>query len=126
MIIDSSAVLAVLLGEEDGPFYAATIEEAADPQMSAVSALELALVIGARKSEAGLAALDRFMDRSRIRVVAFDAEQSQLAPEAWGKGRHTAGLNPGDCCSYALAKASREMLLYIAAAAQAFIWASQK
>ena len=62
MIVDSSAVLAVLLGEEDGPFYATAIEEATERRMSAVSALEVALVIGARKREAGLAALDRFID----------------------------------------------------------------
>ena len=91
MIIDSSAVLAVLLGEEDSAIYAAAIEDAADPQMSAVSALEVALVIGARKREPG-----------RIRIVAFDSEQLSLARDAWwryGKGRHPAGLNLGDCCS---------------------------
>jgi uncharacterized protein with PIN domain len=57
MVVDSSAVLAVLLGEDNAPFYANAIEEAADPQMSTVSALEVSLVIGARKREAGLAAL---------------------------------------------------------------------
>ncbi|MCC7157656.1 MAG: type II toxin-antitoxin system VapC family toxin [Bryobacterales bacterium] len=115
MVIDSSAALAVLLGEEDGPVYAAAIEDGADPQMSAVSALEITLVIGARKREAGLAALDRFMEHGRIRIVPFDEEQLRLARAAWwryGKGRHAAGLNLGDCCSYALAKASGKMLLY--------------
>jgi ribonuclease VapC len=115
MIIDSSAVMAVLLGEEDAPFYANAIEQDVDPQMSTVSALELALVIGARKHEPGLAVLDRFMEASRIRVVAFDVEQSRLARDAWwsyGKGRHPAGLNLGDCCSYALAKATGKALLY--------------
>lgn len=115
MVIDSSAVLAILLGEEDAAFYATAIEESADPEISTVSALEVALVIGARKREAGLAALDRFMERGRIRVVAFDAEQSRIARPAWwryGKGRHAAGLNLGDCCSYALAKASGQILLY--------------
>lgn len=59
--------------------------------------------------------LDRFMETSRIQVIAFDADQLRLAREAWwtyGKGRHSAGLNLGDCCSYALAKATGEMLLY--------------
>ena len=105
----------MLLGEEDAPFYAAAIEGAADPQISAISALEVALVIGSRQREAGLAALDRFMEVSRIRVVAFDAEQLRLARDAWwsyGKGRHAAGLNIGDCCSYALSKASGKRLLY--------------
>src|SRR6266536_2866217 len=114
MVVDSSAVLAILLGEDDAPFYANAIEEAADPLTSTVSALELSLVIGARKREPGLAALDRFLEASRIRVVAFDVEQLRLAREAcwnFGKGRHPAARNLGDCCSYALAKASREMLL---------------
>ena len=115
MVIDASAVLAVLLGEGDAAFYANAIEDAADPKMSSVSALEVALVIAARKREPELAAWDRSMERSRIRVFPFDQEQLRLAREAWwkyGKGRHVAGLNLGDCCSYALAKATGEVLLY--------------
>jgi len=83
--------------------------------MSAVPALEVALVIAARKHERGLAALDRFTEASRIQVVAFNLEQLRLARDAWwsyGKGRHAAGLNLGDCCSYALAKAAGKALLY--------------
>jgi ribonuclease VapC len=115
MVIDSSAVLAVLLNEEDAAFYADAIEHAADPRMSTVSVLEVALVIGARKREQGLATLERFLERSGIQVVAFDLQQLAVAREAWwnyGKGRHAAGLNLGDCCSYALAKASGKPLLY--------------
>jgi ribonuclease VapC len=115
MVIDASAVLAVLLGEEDAGFYADTIENAADPQMSTVSALEVALVIGARKREQGLAAMGRFLEKGSIQVVAFDHQQLSLAKEAWwkyGKGRHAAALNLGDCCSYALAKVSGKPLLY--------------
>lgn len=115
MVIDASAVLAVLLGEEDAAFYADAIELAPTPQMSTVSALEVALVIGARKRERGLAALGSFLQESGIRVVGFDQQQLGLAREAWwtyGKGRHSAGLNLGDCCSYALAKASGKPLLY--------------
>ena len=73
------------------------------------------MVIGARKREAGLAVLERFLREGRIRIVAFDAEQRQQAQKAWweyGKGRHPAGLNLGDCCTYALAKTSGEVLLY--------------
>jgi ribonuclease VapC len=115
MVIDASAVLAVLFGEDDAAFYANAIEDAADPKTFAVSALEVTLVIGARKREPGLAALDRFMEKSRIQVIPFDGEQVRLAREAWwnyGKGRHSAGLNLGDCCSYALAKATSDALLY--------------
>ena len=96
--------------KEIAPFYATAIEETADPRMSAVSALEVALVIGTRKREAGLAALDRFMESSRIRIVAFDAEQLRLASDAWrnyGKGRHPAGLNLGDCCKLCACQAAR-------------------
>src|SRR5689334_1968437 len=115
MVIDASAILAVLLGEEDAAFYADRIEKAADPRMSSVSALEVALVIGARKREQGLAALDRFLETSGTQVIAFDIEQLGLAREAWwnyGKGRHAAGLNLGDCCTYALAEALGRPLLY--------------
>ena len=115
MVIDSSAVLAVLLGEEDAAFYAGIIEDASDAEMSAVSLLEVTLVIGSRKREPGLALLDRFLAVSGIRVSAFDQQQWTLAREAWwryGKGRHAASLNLGDCCSYALAKAAGKPLLY--------------
>jgi ribonuclease VapC len=115
VIIDSSAILAILLGEEGAAVFATAIEDAADPRMSAVSALEVSLVIGARKSSAGLAVWDRFLQVSRIRIIAFDAEQFHLARAAWwryGKGRHAARLNLGDCCSYALAKSSDDVLLY--------------
>jgi uncharacterized protein with PIN domain len=67
MVIDASAVLAVLLGEEDAAIYANAIEDAADPKMSAVSGLEVTLVIGARKREPGLAALDRLCRHLEIR-----------------------------------------------------------
>ena len=70
---------------------------------------------GARKREAGLAVLERFLNESRVRIVPFDVEQLWLARDAWwnyGKGRHPAALNLGDCCSYALAKAKGEPLLY--------------
>jgi ribonuclease VapC len=115
MVVDASAVLAILPGEEDAAFYAAQIGSATDPQMSTVSALEVALVIGARKREQGLAALERFLSKAGIQIISFDSHQWSLAREAWwnyGKGRHAAGLNLGDCCSYVLAKASGKPLLY--------------
>lgn len=115
MVVDSSAILAILLGEADAATYAAAIEADPSPVMSAVSLLEITLVIGARKKEMGLALLDRFIDEGRIEVVAFDAEQSANARDAWwryGKGRHPAALNLGDCCSYALAKTRGKPLLY--------------
>jgi len=115
VIVDSSAVIAILLGEQDAPVFAAAIEDAEDAQKFAVSALEVSLVIGARKSSAGLRVWERFLKASDIRIVAFDADQLRIATNAWwvyGKGRHQAGLNLGDCCTYALAKSTGDALLY--------------
>ena len=95
--------------------YAGFIEDALDPVISAVSALEMALVIGARKRKPGLEILERLLRQGGIRVMPFDSDQLRLAQEAWwlyGKGRHPAALNLGDCCSYALAKVTRKPLLY--------------
>jgi len=115
MVVDSSAVLAVLLGEPDAELYATAIGTAGSPAMSAISVLESTIVIGSRKREKGLAILESFLRAGRIRIVTFDQAQLAIAKSAWwmyGKGRHPAGLNLGDCCSYALAKASGEPLLY--------------
>lgn len=115
MVIDSSAIIAVIFGELDAGFFAQQIEDSFDSIVSAVSLLESSLVVGARKHRAGLIELDMLIADGNIRVVAFDAEQSQLARAAWecyGKGRHPAALNLGDCCSYALAKATGQPLLY--------------
>ena len=89
MIIDSSAVLAVLLAEADAEFFASAIAESDVRRMSAVSALEVSIVIASRKREEGIAVLDQFVERSRIRIVPLDADQVRLAREAWvryGKG----------------------------------------
>jgi len=115
MVIDSSAALAILLGEMEDAVFAAAID--ADPTriMSAVSVLESSIVIEARKGPAGGRELDLFLHRGRIDVVPFNAHQLELARDAYrrfGKGRHPAALNFGDCCTYALAAASGEALLF--------------
>jgi len=72
-------------------------------------------VIEAKKGEAGGREFDLLLHRSQIEIVAMDSEQAELARIAWrnfGKGRHPAGLNIGDCCSYALSKFSGEPLLF--------------
>jgi ribonuclease VapC len=114
MVIDSSALLAILLGEPDAELFARAI--AGDPKrlVSAVSALEAAIVIHARKGPAGTRELDLLFHAAGLIVVSFDADQTLLARAAYakfGKGRHAAALNLGDCCSYALAQSSREPLL---------------
>jgi ribonuclease VapC len=114
MVIDTSALLAILLNEEDAEQYAERI--ASDPKriLSAVSHLEASIVIMARKGPAGGRELDILLHRSRIETVSFTAEQADVAREAWfryGKGRHPAALNLGDCCSYALSRVSGHPLL---------------
>ena len=115
MVIDTSALIAILLGEPDAEAFATAI--AADPKrlLSAFSALEVSVVIEAKKGESGGRELDLLLHRSQIEIVAINPEQAELARIAWrtfGKGRHPAGLNIGDCCSYALSKSSGEPLLF--------------
>jgi ribonuclease VapC len=115
MIIDSSALIAVLLNEAETETFAKAM--AADPKrlISSFNLLEAAIVIEAKKGEAGGIELDLLVHRARIEAVAMSAEQVELARAAWrqyGKGNHPAGLNIGDCCAYALAKYSGEPLLF--------------
>src|ERR1700676_481030 len=114
MVIDSSALLAILLGEPDAELFSRAV--AGDPKrlVSAVLALEAAIVIHTRKGPAGARELDLLFHAAGLIVVSFDADQMLLARAAYakfGKGRHAAALNLGDCCSYALAQSSREALL---------------
>jgi ribonuclease VapC len=115
MVLDTSALMAILLGEPE----ARTLSEAiaGDPKrlLSAFSALETAIVIEAKRGEAGSRELDLLIHKAKIEIVPLNAEQSELARKAWrfyGKGHHAAGLNIGDCCSYALSKYSGEPLLF--------------
>lgn len=89
---------------------------AASPRIiSAVSTLEASIVIESKKGEAGLALLDELLSLAQFEIVAFDDAQQRIARVAYrryGKGRHPAGLNFGDCCAYALAKAHNETLLF--------------
>lgn len=82
--------------------------------MSTVSALEINLVVGGRKGPGAIREFDLLLHRAAIEVVPFTNEQFELARGVWlrfGKGRHSAALNLGDCCSYALARVSGEPLL---------------
>ena len=115
MLIDTSALIAILLNEAETESLAKAI--ASDPKrlISAFNLLETAIVIEARKGEAGGVELDLLLHRAGIEIVAINAEQAELARSAWrmyGKGNHPAGLNIGDCCAYALAKYSGEPLLF--------------
>ena len=115
MVLDTSAMLAILLGEPESERFIQLISCDLKRLLSAGTALELMVVIEARKGEAGGRELDLFLHRSKIDIVPFDGEQAEIARNAWrkyGKSNHAAGLNYGDCFSYALAKVSNEPLLF--------------
>jgi len=116
MVIDSSAVLAILQNEPVAPALEAAIEEDPIRLMAAPSALEAAVVIEARYGEAGGRELDLLLHKAGVELVSFDADQVALARRAYrrfGRGHHQAGLNLGDCFSYALAQRTGEALLYV-------------
>ncbi|MBI3182392.1 MAG: type II toxin-antitoxin system VapC family toxin [Myxococcales bacterium] len=112
MIIDTSAVVAILRQEPEGARFSELLLRSEDNRVSAGTLLELQIVaIGYRIS----AELGEFLDLIGAEVVPFDEIQAELAREGFekfGKGRHPAGLNFGDCFSYALAKALDEPLLF--------------
>ena len=115
MVVDTSAVLAILLAESDAEKYARAIDDSPECRMSAASYLEAALVIDHRGDAIASREFDRFFRRADIRVEPVTLEQAQIARQAYrdfGKGRHPAGLNFGDCLSYALAKSLDEPLLF--------------
>jgi ribonuclease VapC len=115
MVIDTSAIVAVLLNEVSAARVAQAIESGSPRLLSAANLLEASIVIESRKGEAGGRELDLLLYRTAIEVVAVDQDQAETARVAWrrfGKGRHPAGLNYGDCFAYALAKTRRLPLLY--------------
>ncbi len=115
MVIDTSALLALLLSEPDAERIATAIEHGSPRLLSAANLLEASIVIEARKGGSGGRELDLLLYRGEIEVVAVDRDQVELARTAWrrfGKGRHPAALNCGDCFAYALAKARQQPLLF--------------
>lgn len=115
MVLDTSSILAILLGEPEAAFFSSIISEHQKRLISAGTVLELMIVIEARKGEVGGRELDLFLHRAKIDVVPFDSEQAEIARQAWryyGKSNHPAKLNFGDCFAYALAKVSGEPLLF--------------
>ncbi|WEX74638.1 type II toxin-antitoxin system VapC family toxin [Sinorhizobium numidicum] len=115
MVIDTSAIVAIAFNEPEAESYEQKVVDAPRRFISAATVLELAIVIEARLGEAGAAELDLWLYKAGVEIVAVDAEQIAVARRAWrsyGKGRHPAGLNYGDCFSYALAKTRNEPLLF--------------
>lgn len=115
MVIDTSAIVAMLTGEPEAELLEVAVE--ADPVrlMSAATYLECAIVIESRFGEEGGRELDLWLHRADVEVVAVEpghAEQARIGYRRFGKGRHPAGLNFGDCFAYALAVSSGEALLF--------------
>ncbi len=115
MILDTSAVLAVLQDEPERRRFNEVIEAAAAVRISAATFVEASIVVEARFGAEGLRMLDRFLDIASVVIEPVDASQARAARDAfsrYGKGRHPAGLNLGDCFAYALARTLGEPLLY--------------
>ncbi len=115
MVIDTSGILAVLLDEPERRPFNEAIEAADSRAMSVATFVEVSIVIESRFGADGLRDLETFLDRGGIRLVSVDLEQANIARRAFsrfGKGRHPAGLNFGDCFSYALASVRGEPLLF--------------
>jgi ribonuclease VapC len=119
MILDSSSIVAILRAEPEAPDFARAIQSAVDSaagcRVSAVSYVETAIVIDSARDAIASRRFDDFFRASRISVEAVTARQAEVARQAYrdfGKGRHKAGLNLGDCFAYALAKEMDEPLLF--------------
>ena len=115
MILDTSALVAILLGEPERDQFIAALAEAEDPLISAGTLLEASIVLQSKLGEAGLADLDELLASAGVRCVAVDLAQAHAARDAYarfGKGRDAAGLNYGDCFAYALAKVAQAPLLF--------------
>lgn len=115
MVIDSSALLAILLLEPEAAALAAAIDRDPIRLISAASLLETAMVIESRRWPEGGRELDLLIYRMKADIASFTPEQAEVAREAfrrYGRGRHAAALNFGDCIAYALAKTSGEPLLF--------------
>ena len=115
MVVDTSALVAILLGEPDAERFAHALSAAPVRLISAVTRVELSFVIGGRKGETGRADLELLLRDGGFDIVSVTPQQATIAIEAfrrYGRGRHRAGLNIGDCFSYALAVATDHPLLF--------------
>ena len=115
MVIDTSALIAILQDEPERRAFNRAIEAAARRAMSVASFVEASMIIEARFGADGVRDLDLFIAKAGIDLVAVDEDQALAARHAFrafGKGRHPAGLNFGDCFAYALAVTQGEPLLF--------------
>ena len=114
MVIDTSALLAIFLGEPERKQFLELILQSGKRLISAASVLETGIVLESKRGESAGREFDLFVVRTSLEVVSVDAEQIEIARSAWrafGKGRHPAALNFGDCFTYAVARAYGEPIL---------------
>jgi ribonuclease VapC len=115
MIVDTSALVAILFAEPGAEIYSREIAQAASCKISAANLVEVSVVVEAQTKDGGSRQLDALIRRAGIAIEPVTEEQAYIARQAYtdfGKGRHAAGLNFGDCFAYALAKATGEPLLF--------------
>ena len=115
MVIETSALVAIFFDEPERRPFNEAIEAASRRLVSAAALVEAEIVLYARHGIAGSRVLDEFLRSARISIASVDEEQANAARIAFrrfGKGRHPAALNFGDCFSYALSKVTGEPLLY--------------
>lgn len=115
MIIDTSALLAILYQEEDAEWFVTALVTASARRMSAANFLEAAINVDAHGDPEASRQLDHFVRQAAIEIVPVTLEHAQIARQAYldfGKGRHKAALNFGDCFAYALVRATGEPLLF--------------
>ena len=115
MVVDTSALIAILFGEPEAESFSRAISEDTRALVRSFTVIETSAVLLVRKGMGGPPLLDALLRSARLETVSLTADQAEIARSAYaryGKGRHSAALNLGDCCSYALARASGEPLLY--------------
>lgn len=115
MVIDTSAIVAIAKNEPEAATFEKLIADDPVRLISTATVLEAAMVLETRFGELGGAELDLWLARVEVDIVAVEVEHADQARRAWrryGKGRHPASLNYGDCFSYALAKLANEPLLF--------------
>lgn len=115
MVLDTSALIAILANEPERREFIEKLEAADSRLISAATLVEASIVIETKFGADGQKFLDLFIDRAGIEIAPVDehqAREARLAYSRFGKGRHVAALNLGDCFPYALAVTSGEPLLY--------------
>ncbi|WP_275786631.1 type II toxin-antitoxin system VapC family toxin [Pararhizobium gei] len=115
MIVDTSALVAILYREAEAASFVERIHEAETARISVANYVELSMVVESQLGSNGMRQAEAFFRRAGIIIEPVTVEHGELARQAFldfGKGRHKASLNFGDCFAYALAKASGEPLLF--------------